>query len=259
MVPVPEGLTVTSPNVVLIVMARMGSSRLPGKTLAPVGGRPMLGYLLDRLKRVRRAKRLVVATSHKTQDDPIVSFCEAEGVGVFRGDELDTFDRFKGAADAFGADIAVRVTGDCPLLDPATVDLVIDAIVAEKCDYVSTDLVPQYPNGMGCDAYARRAVEKIHIASRGGDPERSWMFTRESGLGLACASAPASRLGNLSAYRVTVDTPEDLMLVSKIVGAFPAGAPIGLEEIVALLDANPDWRQINGAVRQKTGPHSLSA
>jgi spore coat polysaccharide biosynthesis protein SpsF len=244
---------------IVIVMARMGSSRLPGKTLMTVAGEPLLQHLLHRLRRVQLAERIVVATSSEPQDDSIAAICDRIGVSVFRGSEIDTMDRFCCAAKAFNADIAVRVTADCPLIDPATVDLVIETIKNGGYDYVSTDLVPQYPNGMGCDAYSSTALVRLHEASRTVEAEQRWMLSRDSNIGLRCGSTPAPHFGDLSGYRVTVDTLQDLALVSKIVSALPDKYGYGLDDVITVLHCHPEWTKINAAVVQKTGPHRQRA
>lgn len=243
-----------------IVVARMGSSRLPGKVLKQVEGRSLLDILLGRARRARRSDVLLVATSDTRVDDPIVAEAERLEVPTFRGSESDTMDRFYGATCAFGLDIAVRVTGDCPLVDPTTIDLVIETALRGDCDYVSTDLVPQYPNGMGCDAYTRAALERLHEASRDLDADQAWMLTRDPSIGLQCGLAPGSRWGDLSRYRLTVDTPQDFDLVGRVLSALLPGRPdFGLDDVVTLLERHPGWLVINAGVVQKTGPHKGTA
>lgn len=237
----------------------MGSSRLPGKVLKEVCGRPLLDILVERVRRARRLDTVVIATSVERQDDAIADRGGPLGVAVFRGSEDDTMDRFLEAARWCGLDVAVRVTGDAPLIDPATIDAVVDTLVRGGFDYVSTDLVPQYPNGMGCDACTRTALERLHAASRGRDPDESWMLTRDPAIGLRCGLAPASRWGDLSRYRLTVDTPEDLDVVSRVAAELmPAKAAFDLDDIVTVLRQHEDWTHINAHVVQKTGPHRRS-
>ena len=179
----------------VIIVARMGSSRLPGKILKQVTGRSLLDILIGQLRRARRPSVMLVATSDSYIDDPVAAEAKRLNVPVFRGSENDTMDRFYGAASAFGLDLAVRITGDCPLIDPATVDLVIDTALSGDFDYVSTDLVPQYPNGMGCDAYTKEALERLHLASRACDVDQAWMLTRDPAMGLCCGLAPGPHSG----------------------------------------------------------------
>lgn len=239
-----------------IIVARMGSSRLPGKVLKHVGGRSLLDVLIGQVRRARKLDEILVATSDTAIDDPIADEAKRLNVPVFRGREDDTMDRFYGAALASGLDLAVRVTGDCPLIDPATIDLVVDTALSHDFDYVSSDLVPQYPNGMGCDAYTRQALQRLHTASRGMDFDKAWMLTRDPAIALRCGLAPASRRGDLSRYRLTVDTPEDFELVSRVLTElFAANRDFGLDDVMGVMERRPDWQAINATIVQKTGPH----
>ena len=243
-----------------VVMARMGSSRLPGKVLKPVGGQPLLDLLVSRLRRVARLDHVILATSTDDRDTVIADRGLHLGIPVFRGSEDDTMDRFLGAVRAFKLDHVVRVTGDCPLIDPATVSHVVDRVATGAYDYVSTDLTPQYPNGMGCEGYLRQTLERMHQASRGMDTDQSWMLARDPAMGFRRGQIAASRWGDLSSYRLTVDTAEDLELITKIVEALMPHTPeFTLDDIVTLLRQNPDWVTINAHVLQKTGPHRRSA
>lgn len=244
-------------NPVIFVMARMTSSRLPGKVLMEVRGRPLLDYQLERLKRVELANDIVVTTTTNATDDAVVRVAEDHGVGVFRGSELDTVNRLLEASRTRGADPVVRVTGDCPLIDPATVDAVIDEITTHDCDYVVTDdIPPRHPNGMGCEAFSADALARLHAVTRSAVPDREWEKIRSPDLGLTIRTlaGPEPSLGH---HRWTVDTPADFELVSKILDAlYPENPDFGLTDIVALIDANPHWALINSYVRQKTGPHA---
>jgi len=126
--------------IVAVVQARMGSSRLPKKSLADICGRPMLARLLDRVRAVRLLDKIVVATTDQASDDPIAQFCQQEGVSCFRGSEQDVLDRFYCAAKKLGADTVVRITADCPLIDPEVIDKVIVSFKNGDCDYASNAL-----------------------------------------------------------------------------------------------------------------------
>src|ERR1044072_383690 len=114
-------------NIVAIIQARMGSTRLPGKVLADIAGAPMLARVVERTRRSRVVKKVVVATTTAAIDDSIVTFCDAEGIAAFRGHETDVLDRFYRAAKGEAADVVVRITADCPLIDPEIIDRVVTA------------------------------------------------------------------------------------------------------------------------------------
>jgi spore coat polysaccharide biosynthesis protein SpsF len=240
----------------IIIMARMGSSRLPGKVLKTAAGVPLLDLLVHRLRRVSNADTVVLATSVEARDDVVAERGSALGIPVFRGSENDTMDRFLSAIRAFDLSYIIRVTGDCPMIDPATVGEVVQLLTRERFDYVSTDLTLQYPNGMGCEGYTRRTIERMHAASRGMDTDQSWMLARDPAMNFRRGQIAASPLGDLSSYRLTVDTQEDFDLVSRIIETLaPKNYAFTLDDIVALLRENPEWVRINAHVAQKTGPH----
>src|SRR5271163_2931910 len=118
----------------------MGSSRFPGKVLEDLCGRPMLWHVVNRVSKARNLDKVVIATSDGRVDDPIAQFCEREGIGCFRGSEQDVLDRFYGAAKANAADVVVRITADCPLIDPSVIDKVIARFERGDCDYASNAL-----------------------------------------------------------------------------------------------------------------------
>jgi spore coat polysaccharide biosynthesis protein SpsF len=238
--------------IVVVVQARMGSTRLPGKVLLPVAGRPMLSYQLERLRRCRRVDRIVVATSVLPADDAVVAFCEQESTAVVRGPELDVLARFELAAQASGADTVVRVTADCPLLEPALVDQAIETFAAGDCDYLSNMRPPTWPYGMAVEVMSRRALGEAAAEAR--DPaEREhvtpFLYWRPARYRLRSIT----RQPDLSALRWTVDTPEDFELVSRILGAlYPVRPHFTSGDVLALLQRHPDWIEINRHVEQKT-------
>lgn len=239
--------------IVVIVQARMGSSRLPGKVLLPIGGRPMLSYQIERLRRVRSAQRIVVATTDLATDQPIVDFCAAEGVACVRGSEQDVLSRYWQAASLFDASVVVRVTSDCPLLEPELVD---DAIAAYReggaYDYVSNMLQPTWPYGMAVEVFSAAALKDAHAEAS--DPaEREhvtpFIYWRPQRYRLRSLT----RQPDLSSHRWTVDTPEDFRLVSLILEAlYPQRPQFSMSDVLALLEQHPDWTGINANVQQKS-------
>ncbi len=138
----------------------MGSTRLPGKTLMKIVGKTVLWHVINRLKDSKYIEKIVVATSNKERDSPIVEEAKAAGAEYFRGSEEDVLDRFYWAAKQFNADVIVRITADCPLIDPEIVDLLIGAYLEDNTiDHVANDL--NYPEGIGdCDVFSFYALER---------------------------------------------------------------------------------------------------
>jgi spore coat polysaccharide biosynthesis protein SpsF len=240
-------------GVVVIVQARMGSSRLPGKVLMPVAGRPLLSYLLERLRRVRLAEQIVVATSTDPRDDAIVAACDVEQVRCHRGSELDVLTRFVETAQAVGARTVVRLTADCPLIDPGLVDDAVRAFspAARKFDYLSNMLEPSWPYGMAVEVFTASA---LYDAGR----EATDSEEREHVTPFIWRRPQRYRLKSLtmtpdlSWHRWTVDTPEDFELVSRILGAlYPRKPDFRMADVIRLLEENPDWPEVNSQVVQR--------
>lgn len=201
---------------VIVVQARMGSSRLPGKVLADVAGRPMLEQQLRRLQQCRSADDIVVATSANANDDSIIAVAEKAGARWFRGDEHDVLGRYRAAAAEAHADIVVRITADCPLIDPEITDLVIDRASTGACDYASNVLRRTYPKGLDAEAFSADVLVRADrlATSKAAREHVTWFIHNERPeLFLLSSVEDAS---NHSHLRWTVDTPEDLEYVRRL-------------------------------------------
>lgn len=239
---------------VIIVQARMGSTRLPGKALLEVAGETLLGLLLKRLGRVTLADAVVVATTTAERDRPIVDLAGAMGVPSWRGSEEDVLARYHGAATAHRAEAVVRITADCPLMDPAVVDRVIGAFAdpAGACDYASNTLERTYPRGLDCEVFSMGILDEAH--RRATDPvEREhvtpYIYRRPERFRIVQVRNGT----DLSRHRWTVDTPEDFELIRRILETLlPAGTDFGMGDVLRLLAGHPDWEAINSGVEQKS-------
>lgn len=238
---------------VIIVQARMTSTRLPGKVLKEVMGKPLLGYLAERLLRVSLADRVVIATTGNEEDNAIVEFCNGLALPFFRGSEEDVLSRYYGAAVAYGADVVVRVTSDCPLIDPAVIDRVIGFYLENYplYDYVSNTLERTYPRGMDTEVFSFEALTRAHReASAAPDREHVTAFMYRNPEIFNTANLPCRE--NQSRYRWTVDTPEDFELIRRLIeGLYPVNNLFSLEDILRIMKNNPDWFLINAHVEQK--------
>lgn len=243
----------------IIVQARMGSTRLPGKVLKPIAGRPMLSYLVERLKRVRRARATVIATSTSPADQAIVEFCRSEQVDCTQGSEHDVLARFADTVRLFPAAIIVRVTADCPLIDPELIDEALTLYAGGAYDYVSNMLEPTWPYGMAVEVFSAAALEDAHREAL--DPaEREhvtpFIYWRPQRYRLKSFT----REPDLSRCRWTVDTPEDFTLVSRILATlYPRKPTFTMSDVLDLLAHNPEWDLINRHVEQKTARPTLES
>lgn len=237
--------------IVAITQARMTSTRLPGKVLREVAGRTLLEWHLLRLRRSRRLDRVVVATTVNASDDPIEELCARLGVPVYRGDEHDVLSRYAGAAAAHDAATVVRITSDCPLIDPDEIDRLIEVFIREEAAYASNAHVRRFPRGLDAEVMSRAALETAQRDARE-RPDREhvtlylrrqpWLFPHASVVGET----------DCSQHRWTVDTPADLELVSRLItGLGAAAAEADWRRILALVEAHPGWAQLNQEVVQK--------
>ena len=230
----------------------MGSTRLPGKVLQKVLDKSLLEYQLERLARAGEADELVVATTVNPIDQPIVDLCDQHGVAWFRGDEEDVLDRYYRAALERGADAVVRVTSDCPLIDPAVVDGVVRAYRdnSEKVDYVANTLQRTYPRGMDCEIFSSKVLAEAEQHASGSEREHvtMYIYRRPERYRLLNVSHSTDE----SQYRWTVDTPEDFELIRRMIEAlYPESPRFTLEDCLSLIKAHPGWSQLNQHIRQK--------
>ncbi|MCK4858639.1 MAG: glycosyltransferase family protein, partial [candidate division Zixibacteria bacterium] len=199
----------------IIVQARMRSKRLPGKVLKTVLGKSLLEYQTERLRRVTLADKIIIATTTNTTDQPLVEFCQQHSLPCFRGSEEDVLGRYCGAAASHEVDVIVRVTADCPLIDPKVIDKVIRCYLDSQgsFDFVSNTLARTYPRGMDCEVFPALLLEEI-------EREATAPPDREHVTPFFYRHPDRYRLGNVthesdqSRHRWTVDTHEDLELIT---------------------------------------------
>lgn len=240
-------------TVAAVIQARMTSTRLPGKVLMPAAGRPMLAHQLDRVRRAETVDAICVATTTNADDDPVVALAEAEGVAVFRGSEPDVLDRFVQAADSVGAEIAVRLTGDCPLSDPALIDAVVGVFRDSDpaVDYATNSFPRTWPIGLDIEVASMTALRAANAeATDNYDREHVMPFLYRQPERFRIARYPATE--DLSGYRWTLDERSDYELLVRILEALvPENPGFGWRDVIALLDAHPEWRTLNAGVGQK--------
>lgn len=219
-------------NVVAIVQARMGSTRLPGKVMRPLCGQPMIGVVLRRLSRSSRVNRIVVATSAAPGNAPLAAYVRELGFTVFEGSEHDVLDRYHQASAHAHADVVVRITADCPLIDPTVVDEVIAHFFEAGADYASNVAPPTYPDGLDTEVFTSAALAVAHArADLPAQREHVTPYLRES---------PEFRVANhalpddYSAHRWTVDTSEDLAVVENVFRHFSPRLDFSWREVLAL-------------------------
>ncbi len=240
------------------IQARMGSTRLPGKVLKKVLGRSLLDFLIERLSQSKEIDDIVVVTSELSADDVLVSFCNDRGITFFRGSEEDVLDRYYQAALQRKVDAVVRITADCPLIDPEIVDQVIQVFKKNEgvVDYVSNSLERTFPRGLDVEIFSFQALQMAsQCAFRPEEREHVTVYLYRH--------PEIFRLRNvahqpvLHSHRWTVDTSEDFALVRFILeNLYPSHPQFRLNDILQLLAQNPGWKELNAHIEQKKVPLS---
>lgn len=233
----------------------MGSSRLPGKVLADIGGRPVLARMVERVRRSSQIHDLVIATSTAPQDDAIAEWAEGVGIPVFRGSEDDVLQRVSDAHAQMGSEVIVELTGDCPLIDPALIDLAVETFFANSCDVVSSAHSGTYPSGT--DVQVFRASDLMEVAATIADPavrEHVSLHFYETPERYRVIHLVAPVSSRLPGTRLDLDYPEDLEFIRAVFAELEKeyGPGFGIEQVVSLLARSSDIAAINAHCQNKS-------
>lgn len=236
-----------------ILQARVSSTRLPGKVLLPLLGKSMIVRQIERLKRVRQIDKLILATSVDSSDDRLVEACRLEGIDCFRGSLDDVLDRFYHAALPYKPEYVVRLTGDCPLADPETIDRLISFFLEGGYDYCSNCVEPTFPDGLDAEIFSfsclERAWEEATLPSQR-EHVTPYINLQPDKFSLACMKNDR----DLSGLRWTVDEPADFEFVTRIYEAlYPDNPEFTTDDILNLLEAQPELLNINSAFKRNEG------
>jgi len=239
-------------EIIAIVQARMGSTRLPGKVMMNLIGKPMLAHELSRIARSKRISSIVVATTTSHSDDCIVDLCKEHDWHFFRGSEPDVLDRYYQCAKQFSADIIIRLTADCPLIEPTIIDRVVGEFIhkSPNVDYVS-NIIPQrtFPQGLDTEVMSYSALERSWIEDT--NPalrEHVTQYILRNPDKFKVAGVMNDH--DLSNLRWTVDTKEDFNLVNEIYSFFGHNQ-FSWYDVLDLMNKKPELRLINQNIRQK--------
>jgi spore coat polysaccharide biosynthesis protein SpsF len=243
-------------KIVAMIQARTGSTRLPGKVLKDIEGETMLARVVQRVRRAKQIQEFLIATTDRPADDAILEECKRLAVKVSRGDQDDVLDRYYRAAQLAKADVVVRITSDCPLIDPEVIDKTVAAFLEAKPDYASNALERTYPRGLDTEVMsftalsrawqeARKPYERAHVTP--------YLYEHPDKFKLLSVTGAA----DFSSHRWTVDTAEDLEFVRTIYARFKANAEFSGREfsgrdVLDLLEREPQLAEINRSVLQKS-------
>lgn len=234
-----------------IVQARMGSTRLPDKVMKPIGEKPMIELLLARLAKAKRVTGIIVATSVDPRNAPLVEFVHKLGYDCEIGSENDVLDRYAQAARKHAADVVIRITGDCPLVDPKLVDDAVAHFVGGGFDYLCNNYPPSYPDGLDIEVFSATALFRAHAEAREiFEREHVTPYFRRPGLFL---TATVGAKEDLSALRWTVDEPADFEVVSRVFAHFAPRWDFSWREVLELQHHSPDLFNANKNIVRNEG------
>lgn len=243
---------------IAFLQARLRSNRLPGKVLMPLQGVPIIQIILERLTRSKDLDSVVVVSSVSPENDALAYRVETCGVTCFRGSEEDVLDRFYQAAVKFNAGHIVRLTGDCPLIDPEIIDQVIRFYHQEKADLVSNQLSESYPDGLDVSIFSFRALELAwRHASLPSEREHVTPWIIRNGRSRSYGLSPPLDypcIKNLSRERWTIDEGADYIFFDKLSKFLPVPmTEISWKNVLKILDLNPHLRKINTHIQRDEG------
>ncbi len=239
-----------------IIQARMGSSRLPGKTLKRINGKtPMLKFQLEQLKFSNHLKKIIIATTILDMDDIIVDFCKKNSLEYFRGEPKDVLDRYYQCAKKNNLSTIVRITSDNPLIDPKIVDEIVDTFLKSECDYITSEFPKTQPLGFAVEVFNFKALEKAwNEANLPSEREHVTPYLYKNKNLFKHCNHPYVK--DLSHIRCTVDTLDDFQLIEKIITGLEM-RPIHLDDVLNLLSKSPELLEINNHVRHDGYEKSL--
>jgi spore coat polysaccharide biosynthesis protein SpsF len=244
-------------RVVIMVVARMGSTRVPGKSLLVLDDQPVLWHVLEIAGRIRHASALCLATTDLPSDDPIAALAAQAGVPCYRGHAENVLDRLHGAAEMMRADVIVDIGGDCPLLDPEIISDAIADYLAQPCDYLNNYDPPTFPEGYDVNVVARAALDRAWreaiAPSQRIHPFTYLTFHPEQFSIRNYAMSP-----DLSAHHWSLDFPEDIELIRRAYAVIRGrGDEINLRSLRDLIDTDATFARLDAALQRPTVPHAL--
>jgi spore coat polysaccharide biosynthesis protein SpsF len=266
----PWSTTIMKPKVAAIIQGRMSSSRLPGKILADIAGQPMLTRVYTRTSRAKTLDEVIFATTTDASDDPVAEYCEFSGIHHTRGSLFDVLDRYYQTALQAKADVIVRITADCPVIDPELIDYVVNTLLDDEYDFVCNRLPPPhertYPIGLDVEACTFKALKKAWKEAKEPQHREHAMPYFYEGVQLSALSRQLSEgvsprgfkvallnhTTDFGDYRWTVDTPEDLEFMRQVYNHFDGRDDFTWKEVLDLVHDEPELAKINAGVEHKT-------
>ncbi len=240
-------------NIVAIIQARMGSTRLPGKVLMNIGGKPMLWHVIERIKKCKNIDSIIVATTSKKENNPIIELARKCRVEIFIGSENDVLDRYYQTAKKFKADVIVRITSDCPLINPTTIDNMIDLYLKKNADYVCGH--PNFPSiEHGMEVISFSALKKVkNMAVKDYQKEHVTIYIKENPELFKISVIKPELIFQREDMRLTVDTKEDFQLMKEIYNRlYKENEIIDIKDVIELLINNQSLKEMNFDIKMSS-------
>lgn len=239
---------------VAIVQARMGSSRLPGKVLQEIHGKPMIARVVERTRKAKFVNNVAVATTTEASDDAIEAWCRESATACYRGSTFDVLDRFYQAARLFAADVVVRVTADCPVIDPDVIDETISAFHQHAVDFAANRLPPPwgrtFPIGLDTEVCSFSALERAWEDAKAAH-EREHVMPYLYDVPGRFKIFQLNTEPNYGSLRWTVDTPEDLEFIRRVFDHLQDVDHFSWLDVLAVTHSHPELNKINAEIRHK--------
>jgi spore coat polysaccharide biosynthesis protein SpsF len=239
--------------ILAIIQARYSSTRLRGKVLMPILGEPMIARQIERVRRSKELDKIILATSDQDEDTPIETVGRQCGIDVYRGSLNDVLDRYYQAAKTWNPSHVVRITGDCPIIDPAIIDSVVQLAMSDGWEYVSNTIPPTFPDGLDVEVMTFAALQTAWTeATRASDREHVTPFLHRQPERFRVKNF--LNRGDLSAMRWTVDEPEDFEFIAAVYEAiYPTNPSFSMEDVLKFIASHPQLSSKNVKFKRNEG------
>ena len=239
-------------KITVIIEARTGSSRLRNKVVAEIEGKPMIFYVIDRVKQIKSVEQIILATTQEKNDKILIEIAKQNSIGIFTGDSMDVLNRDYQCALQNNADPIIRITGDCPLIDPDIVGEMLEFYLKNNYDYISNRINPKYPDGLDVEIYSFKTLQMA-------EQNAKWSSERELVTTYITKNPKIFKIfsyenqEDLSGHRWTVDEQNDLEFVRKIYSIMKPKTNFSMNEIIEILVKNPELLKINSGIIRNEG------
>ena len=239
-------------KITVIIEARTGSSRLRNKVVAEIEGKPMIFYVIDRVKQIKSVEQIILATTQEKNDKILIEIAKQNSIGIFTGDSMDVLNRDYQCALQNNADPIIRITGDCPLIDPDIVEEMLEFYLKNNYDYISNRINPKYPDGLDVEIYSFKTLQMVEQNAKLSS-ERALVTTYITKNPKIFKIFSYENQEDLSGHRWTVDEQNDLEFVRKIYSIMKPKTNFSMNEIIEILVKNPELLKINSGIMRNEG------